>query len=58
MVAALNLMFFVIIMVVLGIGMLIVIVALKEDGIFFLTVRIDPQARYAVFPGWSRCVFS
>ena len=34
MVAALNLMLFVIIMVVLGVGILIVIVGLKEEGIF------------------------
>lgn len=39
MVTALNLMLFVIIMVVLGIGILIVIVGLKEDGIFHFRSR-------------------
>ena len=34
MAAALNLMLFVIIMVVLGIGIFIAVVTLKEDGIF------------------------
>jgi hypothetical protein len=39
MVAALNLMFFVIIMVVLCIGIFIAIVALREDGIFSFRCR-------------------